>query len=88
MNVTGNFVKPWNSRNPGAFDYKDYLTKNGIHSIILNAQIDSVILSKFSLNKFYFNIRLKIIQRINKFIDSSYNTLWIGLVSNSISPKK
>lgn len=80
MNLTGKFIMPRNSRNPGAFDYKNYLAKNGIHSIVLNAKIDSVILSKFSLNKFYFNIRLKIIQQINEFIDSPYNTLLIGLL--------
>ncbi len=78
--INGKLVKPHGNRNPGAFNYKKYLLRKGIKSVLLNSRIDSVISQPYSLNKFYFSIRKSINKRINKCVDKPYNSLIMGFL--------
>jgi len=80
LSINGKLVKPHGNRNPGAFNYKKYLLRKGIKSVLLNGRIDSVISQPYSLNKFYFSIRKNINQKINKTVDKPYNSLIMGFL--------
>jgi competence protein ComEC len=80
ISINGKLVNPLGNRNPGAFNYKKYLIRKGIKSILLNGRIDSVLSQPYSLNKFYFKIRQSINQRLNKYVEKPYNSLIMGFL--------
>lgn len=75
--ITGNLELPATSRNPGQFDYQDFLAKKGItYQVIVNSVKDIKCEGESPLNKIYAN-RINLISYINHEINTE-TAAWIN----------
>ncbi|MFA6308554.1 MAG: DNA internalization-related competence protein ComEC/Rec2 [Clostridia bacterium] len=86
IEVTGTLIIPQSQRNPGGFDYRRFLAKNGVSATIYAKSIfinRSTVTSQLSLISFGINLKNKIVSVINKSLPKKQagllNAMLIGV---------
>jgi competence protein ComEC len=77
IQISGSIFKPRNRRNPGEFDYEEYLNRNNISALLSFGKKDSLVLTEYSpdFSNYIFDARLeinRIFKELNNEVSSAF----------------
>lgn len=79
--ISGKLHQPTPPRNPGAFNYQKYLKTNRISFLFSRESIiESIQSGEWSMNHWFYSLRLKINNIIHHSIESPFSGVMLGLV--------
>ena len=83
VEINGNISRPRNKRNPGEFDYENYLNQKQIHALLSIKDVSNIKIisnSSFNLANIIFGIRKKIDNVFSKYHNKNTASLLRGLL--------